>query len=378
MIRNITGIGENHGPYIAIHDGFLGVSTWANFLPGSDRIMLDTHPYFAFDGQPNNAPLNVPAVGSDGSFLGGTWPKQACSAWGPSINTSRSQFGVTIAGEFSNGFCDCGLFVNGVPGGSGSAANCTFWSDASQWDDDSKNGLMNFAMASMDALGDWFFWTWKIGNSTAGRVESPLWSYQLGLEGGWMPKDPRMATGKCASVGVNQPFEGTFQSWQTGGAGAGTIAPSATSQFGTFPPTLLSNVPQPSMSLLPTYTPTQAVITLPPPTFTPTPPKSVSVGDGWFDPQDTSSAVTAVSGCSYPFAWSALSSPVPTALCGAGGVLTVPTPTAVVPVVPPVASATLTNALPGATSTTGTTTSTSTSTSTPGAATTAPARVPPA
>ena len=84
MMRNITGYGEGNGPYIAIHDGFIGTSKWANFLPGSDRIVLDTHPYFAFDGQPNTAPLDV----DDGlGEPGGVWPKQACDAFGPGINT---------------------------------------------------------------------------------------------------------------------------------------------------------------------------------------------------------------------------------------------------------------------------------------------------
>ena len=40
MIRGITGIGEGNGPYMVIHDGFQGLSTWSNFLPGSDRIIM--------------------------------------------------------------------------------------------------------------------------------------------------------------------------------------------------------------------------------------------------------------------------------------------------------------------------------------------------
>lgn len=85
MVRGITGLGEGNGPYIAIHDGFDGLSRWAGFLPGSDRIILDTHPYFAFDGQPNDAPI---ATGSGlGVQAGGIWPRQACQAWGASINT---------------------------------------------------------------------------------------------------------------------------------------------------------------------------------------------------------------------------------------------------------------------------------------------------
>lgn len=45
MIREITGLGEGHGPFIAIHDGFEGLNTWADFLQGSDRIAIGTHHY---------------------------------------------------------------------------------------------------------------------------------------------------------------------------------------------------------------------------------------------------------------------------------------------------------------------------------------------
>lgn len=82
MIRNITGIGEGRGPYIAIHDGFQGVGIWAGFLQGSDRIILDTHPYFAFDGNPNTEPI---ATGT-GLQAGGIWPQTACNAWADSMN----------------------------------------------------------------------------------------------------------------------------------------------------------------------------------------------------------------------------------------------------------------------------------------------------
>ena len=34
---------------------------------------------------------------------------------------------------------------------------------------------MNLALGSMDAFGDWFFWKWKIGNSTmTNSVLAPL------------------------------------------------------------------------------------------------------------------------------------------------------------------------------------------------------------
>ncbi|KAG6811733.1 hypothetical protein H0H92_006085 [Tricholoma furcatifolium] len=308
MIRSITGYGEGNGPYISIHDGFAGVSTWAGFLEGSDRIILDSHPYLAFDGSSALSPVDT----GTGSDAGGVWPLTACQAWASSFNTSRSDFGVTIAGEFSNGINDCGLFLRGVPGTAGITygGNCSDWQDSSNWTDGTKAGLMMFAQASMDALGDWFFWTWKIANSSAGIVESPLWSYQLGLENGWMPTDPRTALGTCDSLGVSGPiFDGTFQPWQTGGAGAGTIAASSTSSY-PWPPATISNAGA-AASLLPTYTPTGTVATLAPPTLTASVTASINLGNGWYDAQDTVLAPTAIAGCTYPDAWDAVDVTVP-------------------------------------------------------------------
>lgn len=82
MIRNITGYGEGNGPYIAIHDGFQALPSWAGFLKGSDRMILDTHQYIAFDNQPHTEPI---ATGT-GLAAGGIWPTLACSTWGPAIN----------------------------------------------------------------------------------------------------------------------------------------------------------------------------------------------------------------------------------------------------------------------------------------------------
>ena len=47
----------------------------------------------------------------------------------------------------------------------------------------------------MDALQNFFFWTWKVGNSTRlGTSSSPQWHYRLGLRQGWIPK------GTCRSI----------------------------------------------------------------------------------------------------------------------------------------------------------------------------------
>ncbi|KAK7471944.1 hypothetical protein VKT23_000050 [Stygiomarasmius scandens] len=314
IIRGITGIGEGKGPYISIHDGFAGLGAWSNFLRGADRFILDTHPYLAFGGGPNDDPIAT-GLGAD---AGGIWPKQACDTWGPGVNKSRSTFGITVAGEFSNGYNDCGLFLKGVPGSHTYGGDCSLFQDASNWNETLKAGVKAFALASMDSMQNWFFWTWKIGNSSANnRVESPLWSYKLGLELGFIPDDPRDAVGACAVLGVNEPWDGTFQPWMTGGAGAGDIPTSSISEFGQWPPTRISGVPPASMEFLPTYTPTGTVATLPPPTFTGA-ASTISSGNGWFDSEDTVGAPTPIPGCTYPDAWDAIDAQIPASLCGSG------------------------------------------------------------
>jgi glucan 1,3-beta-glucosidase len=158
MIRSITGVGGNNGPYISMHDGFLGLPQWAGYLAGSDRVILDTHPYFAFGGGTAIQPIST----GTGPGAGGIWPAQACAAWGNPMNVSQTAFGVTVAGEFSNGFNDCGLYLHGVGGVPTYGGNCDDWTDASNWNASTKAGIQAFAMASMDALQNWFFWTWKV------------------------------------------------------------------------------------------------------------------------------------------------------------------------------------------------------------------------
>ena len=136
-----------------------------------------------------------------------------------------------------------------------------------------------------------------------GSIGSPLWSYKRGLDNGWMPKDPRQSQGKCAALGVNSNFSGTYLPWQTGGSGAGSIPPTATVAY-PWPPATISGGGLPAV--LPQYTPTGSVSTLPPPTFTAT---KVSI-NGWYDSGDTAPAPTPIPGCPYPNAWAALSATV--------------------------------------------------------------------
>ena len=101
-----------------------------------------------------------------------------------------------------------------------------------------------------------------------------------------------------------------------------TLIRSETLQY-PFPPITLE-APSVAASLLPSYTSTGAISTLPAPTYTNSKGSTISAGDGWFNTQDTLHAPTPIAGCAYPNAWDAISViTLPSAVvCGgaAGGV----------------------------------------------------------
>ncbi|KAJ2922815.1 hypothetical protein H1R20_g14280, partial [Candolleomyces eurysporus] len=298
MMREISGFGEGNGPYMVVHDSFQGLAGLAGFTDGADRIGGDVHPYFAFNGDANPATIDSGV----GPGAGNGWALRACTRFGTMMNDSRVALGVSVAGEWSNAWNDCGLYLRGIDGAATYAPGCEEWNDSTNWSDGVKAGLLSFTSAQMDALGDYFFWTWKIGASERGIVEAPLWSYQLGLKNGWMPTDPRTVVGTCASVGgPSTTWDGTFQPYMTGGAGAGL----ATGAGGyPWPPTTINGVGAAAIEL-PAYTATGTIATLPAPTFTGSSGQSISSGNGWFNPDDTALAPTPVAGCTYPDAWNA-------------------------------------------------------------------------
>ncbi|KAJ7581427.1 exo-beta-1,3-glucanase [Mycena floridula] len=304
VVRNASGIGAGNGPFISIHDGFFSRDSWNGVLGNADRVAIDTHPYLGFQDQSTRQMADYANV--------------PCTTWGAAVNASMGGFGLTTAGEWSNGVNDCGLWLTGPDQGTRyegtyyigtwpRIGSCTPWTDYQNWDDPMKQSIKTFALATMDALQNWFFWTWKIGNSSiSGKVESPAWSYSLGLAEGWMPKDPRDALGQC---GNTNPWNGPLQSWQTGGAGAGVIAASVTQAL-PWPPAAISNAG--SVDLLPKYTPTGAIPTLTGPTFTSTP--TANPGTGWQNPADNAGMMVEIPGCTYLDAWTGNAGP-PSPLC---------------------------------------------------------------
>ncbi|KAJ3982630.1 exo-beta-1,3-glucanase [Lentinula detonsa] len=288
-IRQSTGTGSGAGPYIAIHEAFQGPGIWEGFLSGADRLALDQHPYLAFMGDTS-------------------------SAWAIATNQSSKAFGVTLGGEFSTAINDCGLWLNGIGPGS-SNPECPIWDDWASYNVSTVASLKEITLATMDALQNFFFWTWKIGNSTVlGTSSNPLWHYRLGLQQGWVPSDPRDAIGHCASIlNSAQIFDGNYPVTATGGAGAGIIDPAQTSSHAFPPPSMSPSFTGTQMTLLPTYTATGIVKTLSAPTFTAAP--SAAVGTGWNNTADNSSAYVPVAGCFYPDSWDAVNASLPTATC---------------------------------------------------------------
>ncbi|QRW18432.1 Cellulase (glycosyl hydrolase family 5 protein) [Rhizoctonia solani] len=304
MMRNITGLGK--GPFISVHDGFQPLERWVDFMPGSDRVALDSHPYFAFSETLDSSPLAQQVT-------------RPCSRWGARFNGTMDTYGFAAAGEWSLAFNDCGLYLNGASSGyrydgtlpsyTGPAiGSCDPWLDASNWDDTVKENLKQFALAHMDAFQNYFFWTWKIGASLAtGKVNSPLWSYSHGLENGYMPTDPREAAGVCRN---SNPRAGPLKPSQTSYVSQ-TIAAAVRSAH-PFPPVSLAD--QANAAALPTYTATGTPVTMPAPTFA---SATASVGSGWVGGSGGwEGDYVPVQGCTYPDPWDAETASIPGACTG--------------------------------------------------------------
>ena len=125
-----------------------------------------------------------------------------------------------------------------------------------------------------------------------------------------MPTDPREADGVCGNI---SPWTPPLLAWQTGGAGAGTIAAADLAEL-PWPPATISGGG--AVARLPTYTPTGVVPTLPEPTFSPRPTgNEFTAGTGWNNAADTAGLMVPVSTCSYLDPWIGAADP-PSPLCG--------------------------------------------------------------
>ncbi|ERS96160.1 hypothetical protein HMPREF1624_07696 [Sporothrix schenckii ATCC 58251] len=170
-----------------------GLPAWQGNLQGhGNGLVVDVHEYTIFDTN-----LIVFDHAKKVDFVCSTFVGQLSD----SINTDTG-FGPTMVGEWSQADTDCAQWVNGVGNGArwtgnfsgkatpacpteNSQCSCTMANQpVSSYSDDYKTFLLTFAQAQMSAYETawgWFYWTWKTENA-------PLWSYQAGLQGGFMPQ----------------------------------------------------------------------------------------------------------------------------------------------------------------------------------------------
>ncbi|KAI8143042.1 glycoside hydrolase superfamily [Fennellomyces sp. T-0311] len=206
-IRKITG--DDNGPLLTYHDGFLGMPSWNGFFkdPSFKRVILETHTYLIFDDDLVSMPREKQA-------------EFPCFAWQRDLNNSMRDNGPTMVGEFSIATNDCGKYLNGVRLGTRyegtlqdgdtkigkpvcPTCSCQNVEDWKTWDDDYKKFLKAFIERQMDAFEasyGWFFWTYK----TEQHI-NPHWDYLLGWEQGWIPKDANNREHSCKDVAPPSP-----------------------------------------------------------------------------------------------------------------------------------------------------------------------------
>ncbi|EKM58378.1 glycoside hydrolase family 5 protein [Phanerochaete carnosa HHB-10118-sp] len=184
------------GLQVMIMDAFLGVDSWENFLtyPSAEGVIMDTHEYQVF----NYDQLEL-------SFSGHI--NDSCQVLTQLQSYADSNI-FTIIGEWTTAPTDCAMWLNGRgvgarwdgtwQSGQPTFGSCDGWTgDMSTFSDDYKTFMRQYyetQVAIGEAVQGWVYWTWKV-------EDADDWSYQRGLQGGWIPQDPtdRLYPDICSS-----------------------------------------------------------------------------------------------------------------------------------------------------------------------------------
>lgn len=180
---------------VMIGDAFMGLDSWTNFLtaPNGQNVFLDFHEYQIFSDLELNRTLPEHL-----SF--------ACQ-YKSQLSSFASSNIWTVVGEWSTALTDCAQWLNGR--GVGARwdetwfpdsnpdhffhGSCNGWTGSWKGNDggagfsvDYRDMLRQYWEVQVEvgeAVQGWVYWTWKTENADD-------WSYQKGLEGGWIPQDP--------------------------------------------------------------------------------------------------------------------------------------------------------------------------------------------
>ncbi|EIM90943.1 glycoside hydrolase [Stereum hirsutum FP-91666 SS1] len=192
VVRNATGSSVK----VMIGDAFLGVDSWEDFLtyPSAQGVIMDYHEYQIF----SDAELSR-TQDEHISF--------ACTLL-PTLQSFADSNIWTITGEWSTAITDCAQWLNGRGVGSrwdgtfgdgnpafGSCDNFTgSWTTFSSSYKTYLRKYWEVQVEIGESVQGWAYWTWKAENADE-------WSYQKGLEGGWIPQNPdqRLYPGLCSN-----------------------------------------------------------------------------------------------------------------------------------------------------------------------------------
>ncbi|KZV65190.1 glycoside hydrolase family 5 protein [Peniophora sp. CONT] len=180
-IRYPYGTSQTSTTVELIHDAFQGLAYWNNFMPPSSYqgVAIDTHIYQVFSDA-ENARSQQDHINS------------AC-ANGASLSSSQLW---AIVGEWTPAMTDCAKYLNGR--GVGSRYDGSYSGESAVGSCSGKTGSISQLSSSYktflrqmyeaqtstfeQGIG-WIMWTWKAENAAD-------WTYQDGLNGGWIPQNP--------------------------------------------------------------------------------------------------------------------------------------------------------------------------------------------
>ncbi|TCD61592.1 exo-1,3-beta-glucanase [Steccherinum ochraceum] len=181
VVRNAVGTGMQ----VMIGDGFLGVDSWTDYMtpPTAQGVFMDFHQYQIFNAD------QIELSQSDHI-------QYSCQVLDDLRSFSQSNI-FTVMGEWSNAITDCAKWLNGrgvgarwdgtwQPGMQTYGSCDGFTGSSANFSDDYKTYLRQYWESQVnigEAIQGWVFWTWKAENADE-------WSYQKGLQGGWIPQDP--------------------------------------------------------------------------------------------------------------------------------------------------------------------------------------------
>lgn len=181
VVREAVG----NGTQVMIGDGFLGVEAWEDFLtyPSAQGVFMDFHEYQIFNYD------QIDLSQSDHINL-------SCQVL-DELRTYEQSNIFTIIGEWSNAITDCAKWLNGrgvgarwdgtwQPGQQTFGSCDGYTGSMANFSSSYKTFLRQYWESQVsigEAIHGWVFWTWKAENADD-------WSYQKGLEGGWIPQDP--------------------------------------------------------------------------------------------------------------------------------------------------------------------------------------------